>query len=64
VAERTFTCFGGACAVLVEGDGAPEAVIAARDRLLGRHELFSRFKPESELSRLNADPRECVPVGR
>ena len=60
--ERTFTCFGGACTVLVEGDGAADAVIAARDRLLEWHELFSRFKPESELSRLNRDPRACVPV--
>ena len=30
--------------------------------MLAWHEVFSRFKPESELSRLNADPRECVPV--
>jgi FAD:protein FMN transferase len=62
VAERTFTCFGGACTVLVEGDGAADAVIAARDALLGWHEVFTRFKPESELSRLNLDPREVVPV--
>jgi thiamine biosynthesis lipoprotein len=62
VPERTFTCFGGACTVLVEGDGAAEAVIATRDEMLAWHEVFSRFKPGSELSRLNADPRECVPV--
>ena len=62
MAERTFTCFGGACTVLVEGDGAAEAVIAARDRLLAWHEVFTRFKPGSELSRLNGDPREVVPV--
>jgi thiamine biosynthesis lipoprotein len=62
VPERTFTCFGGACTVLVEGDGAAEAVIATRDEMLAWHEVFTRFKPESELSRLNADRRECVPV--
>ena len=62
MAERTFTCFGGACTVLVEGDGAAEAVIAARDRLLAWHEVFTRFKPESELCRLNGDAREVVPV--
>lgn len=58
-AERTFTCFGGACTVLAETD---DAVLAARDEMLAWHEVFTRFKPESELSRLNEDPRECVPV--
>jgi len=37
-------------------------VLATRDEMLAWHEVFSRFKPESELSRLNADPREVVPV--
>jgi thiamine biosynthesis lipoprotein len=59
VAERTFTCFGGACTVLAE---SADAVLATRDEMLAWHEVFSRFKPGSELSRLNADARECVPV--
>ena len=37
-------------------------MLATRDEMLAWHEVFSRFKPESELSRLNADPREVVPV--
>jgi thiamine biosynthesis lipoprotein len=37
-------------------------VATARRRLLEWHEQFSRFLPASELTRLNADPRETVPV--
>lgn len=65
-AER-FECFGAHCAALVIGDGpqgtAEEAAARAKQRLLGWHERFSRFEPESELSRLNRDPRPVVPVG-
>ena len=65
-ASRTFTCFGGNTTVSVVGAGplgAPEeAVIAARDRLLVWHALFSRFKPESELSRLNRSDATTVAV--
>ena len=65
-ASRTFTCFGGNTTVLVEGAGPlgepGEAVVAARDLLLVWHAAFSRFKPESELSRLNHDERASVPV--
>jgi len=65
-ASRTFSCFGGNTTVVVEGAGSVgepgEAVIAARDLLLVWHAAFSRFKPESELSRLNGDERTSVPV--
>ncbi|HEY2651609.1 MAG TPA: FAD:protein FMN transferase [Solirubrobacteraceae bacterium] len=65
VVER-FECFGGSCAVLVQGSGpagrAPEAAALAKRRLLAWHGQFSRFEPSSELSLLNADPRETVPV--
>lgn len=65
-ASRTFSCFGGNTTVLVEGAGPVgepgEAVIAARDLLLVWHAAFSRFKPESELSRLNGDEGTSVPV--
>jgi len=65
-ASRTFTCFGGNTTVMVGGAGPVgephEAVIAARDRLLVWHAAFSRFKPESELSRLNRDERTSVAV--
>jgi FAD:protein FMN transferase len=63
----SFPCFGGTCAVVVDGPGATgtpaaDAAAAARRSLLGWHERFSRFLPSSELSRLNADPRPEVPV--
>jgi thiamine biosynthesis lipoprotein len=65
-ASSTFDCFGSSCAVIVRGDGehgsAHEAVASARSRLLECHERFSRFLPDSELSRLNRDPRREVPV--
>ncbi len=65
VAER-FSCFGGACTVLVEGGGlagnAARAAGHGRRRLERWHHQFSRFEPQSELSRLNADPRGTVPV--
>ncbi|MBV9049450.1 MAG: FAD:protein FMN transferase [Solirubrobacterales bacterium] len=63
--RETFACFGSQCTVIVsdhrEGQ-ASAAVIRARQRLLEWHSQFSRFEPASELSRLNADPRETVPV--
>jgi thiamine biosynthesis lipoprotein len=54
-----FRCFGGSCAVYVDDPGA---ALLARRRLEAWHQRFSRFLPESELSRLNADPREVVGV--
>ena len=65
VSER-FDCFGSSCAALVTGSGregsAREAVELVRRRLTDWHASFSRFLPDSELSRLNADPRWEVPV--
>ena len=65
-AVRTFTCFGGACTVVVDGTGpagAPEeAVQKVTHSLLEWHETLSRFKPASELTSLNRDQRERVPV--
>ena len=52
-----FACFGGTCEVRA-ADPAAEA--RARDRLLDLHARFTRFDPESELERLNADPRPAV----
>jgi thiamine biosynthesis lipoprotein len=61
-----FDCFGASCAVLVMSGTlpgrAPEAVARARRRMLEWHDQFSRFVPDSELSRLNGDVRETVPV--
>jgi FAD:protein FMN transferase len=65
VSER-FDCFGSSCAAFVTGDGrdksAREAVELVRGRLCAWHERFSRFLADSELSRLNDDPRPEVPV--
>jgi thiamine biosynthesis lipoprotein len=61
-----FRCYGGDCAVLVSGFGpaghAPAAVDRARLQMLAWHSRFSRFLTDSELSRLNRDPREAVPA--
>ncbi len=64
--SATFECFGSTCTILVSGDTtertAGESVALARRRLLDWHQSFSRFIPDSELSRLNRDPRSVVPV--
>jgi thiamine biosynthesis lipoprotein len=65
-AVERFSCFGGRCVVLVAGSGpagtAFEAAARAKRRLLDWHAQFSRFERDSELSRLNRDPRETVPT--
>jgi thiamine biosynthesis lipoprotein len=61
-ASATFACFGGTCGVLVRGEGAEEAVAAARRLLLEAHDRFTRFDAGSELSRLNADSHPEVLV--
>lgn len=56
-------CFGGRCSVaLTDGEAAPLRAIEAAVYLLECHRHLSRFLPDSELSLLNADPRETVPV--
>lgn len=64
--SRTFTCFGGATTVAIDGpEPGPEieeALQGCIDLLLDLHAAYSRFKPESELSRLNEDPREEVEI--
>jgi thiamine biosynthesis lipoprotein len=64
-AQRTFPCFGGTVTVYVRArDEARSAAAAeqARRILLDAHERLSRFKPDSELSRLNRDPGAEVPA--
>lgn len=61
----TFECFGSQCTVIVADARAADAaaaVVVARRRLLEWHERFSRFLPDTELTRLNADPRATVAV--
>ncbi len=61
-----FDCFGARCGALVTGSGdagsPADAVALVRRTLLGWHGRFSRFLADSELSRLNRDPRETVAV--
>jgi thiamine biosynthesis lipoprotein len=65
-AIEQFDCFGGSCAVLIAGSGpagtAHDGAARVRRRLLAWHDQFSRFLPDSELSRLNRDLRRVVPV--
>lgn len=65
-AFEEFPCFGGTCTISVQGSGAAgppsQAVAIARRRLEAWHRQFSRFDAESELCRVNRDPRETVPV--
>jgi thiamine biosynthesis lipoprotein len=65
-ASRSFECFGSSCEALVDGTGpagsAEEAVAMVERALLSWHGRFSRFLPDSELSRVNEDPSELVPI--
>jgi thiamine biosynthesis lipoprotein len=64
-AHRSFACFGGTVTVHVRAEEearSAAAVEQARRFLLDAHEQLSRFLPDSELSRLNRDPRPDVPA--
>jgi FAD:protein FMN transferase len=64
-AHRSFACFGGIVTVHVRGTSAArgeEAADQAQERLLDANRRLSRFREESELTRLNRDPREEVPA--
>jgi thiamine biosynthesis lipoprotein len=64
-AHREFACFGGVATIHIRGPesgGGERAADRARERLLDAHRRLSRFDTESELSRLNRDPRAEVPA--
>jgi thiamine biosynthesis lipoprotein len=64
-AHRSFECFGGTATIHVRGTSAvsgEQAADAARSQLLDAHRRLSRFREESELTRLNRDPRSEVPA--
>jgi thiamine biosynthesis lipoprotein len=64
-AHRSFACFGGTVTIHVRAeDDARSAAAAeqARRFSLDSHDRLSRFIPDSELSRLNRDPRAEVPA--
>lgn len=60
-----FPCFGGWASVRVgcsSAEQAAEPLERARRSLLDAHRRLSRFERESELNRLNRDPRTEVPA--
>jgi thiamine biosynthesis lipoprotein len=62
-ADLRFPCMGCDMRVLVEDGADPAAAArAARARLEAIDARLSRFRPDSELTRLNADPRATVPA--
>lgn len=58
--SQSFACFGGTVTVMASGPNAPKGIEHARLLALEVHRRLSRFEPDSELSRLNSDPRERV----
>jgi FAD:protein FMN transferase len=64
-AHRSFACFGGTATVHVRAASptiAEDAAEQTRLQLLDAHRRLTRFEPDSELSRLNRDPRAEVPA--
>ena len=63
--RRSFACFGGTAIVHIragERGAAEELADIARRKLLDAHRRLTRFEPDSELCRLNRDPRPIVPA--
>jgi len=60
--DVTFPCMGCSFRLRVGGRDAAAAASAARAQLEDFDARLSRFRPDSELSRLNADPRAVVPA--
>jgi thiamine biosynthesis lipoprotein len=64
--RQTFDCFGSQCTVIAADAARPAdaaaAVAMAKRALLGWHDRFSRFEPDSELSQINRDPRSVLPI--
>jgi thiamine biosynthesis lipoprotein len=59
--ERRLELFGTQVRILV-GPRDQQAARQVERRLRRQHRLLTRFEPSSELSLLNADPRDAVPV--
>ncbi len=60
--DVAFACMGCTFRLLVGAPDAAAAVVAAQAQLAEMDARLSRFRPDSELSRLNADPRTTVPA--
>jgi thiamine biosynthesis lipoprotein len=63
ISESRFTAMGGGAHVMVVG-GKPSLVQAARRHIEALEASWSRFRPSSELSRLNARPGRLVQVSQ
>jgi FAD:protein FMN transferase len=60
--SATFPALGGGVAIEVGGEGADEMVEGAAGTIRELHHRLTRFESDSELSRLNRDPRRKVPA--
>ncbi len=60
--DRTFRALGTDVRLVVVGRRAADLVDRAEAEIVEYDERLSRFRPESELCALNADPRETVPA--
>jgi FAD:protein FMN transferase len=59
---RTVEAFGGRVRLRAAGREAPLALALAEALLRRMHTALTRFDPDSELCRLNGDPRDTVPA--
>ena len=61
---RTFKALGTVNTIYVPGPGGKDAVDAAAGRVMALDDMLSAFKPDSEISQVNAAAgRESVRVG-
>jgi thiamine biosynthesis lipoprotein len=59
---RQFKALGGVVDLRAAGDGRNSGLDLAEHLVRDLHSSLTRFEPDSELSRLNADPRPAVPA--
>ena len=62
--DETFRAMGTDVRLLVSAPDAPLLAAAARELIEAFEATCSRFRPDSELCALNADPRPVVPASR
>jgi thiamine biosynthesis lipoprotein len=62
VEDRAFAALGTAVRVVVEAPDALERAERVEELVLDYHRRLSRFRPDSELTALNAAPADVVPV--
>jgi thiamine biosynthesis lipoprotein len=58
---RQFPALGGTVDIRATGAGGQSAINSAESAIGELHRRLTRFEPDSELSRLNRDPRPAVP---